>query len=167
MLSARRFFIVKLRSSFLFPPQRRDHDEKESIFARRPLPGAGLRAVPVQLPFGPALRPRTVDGVDVRTGPNSVTGAFYTHQLTCYVFSCRPDDGYVTVSSGAYGDAAAKLPLEYFSPTTLSGVEFFPEDLRYGDKLLVSCALDDAQADVLSLRLLPGGITLDDTDRAS
>lgn len=115
----------------------------------------------------PALRPRAVDGVDVRTGPNSVTGAFYTHQLTCYVFSCRPDDGYVTVSSGAYGDAAARLPLEYFSPTTLSGVEFFPEDLRFGDKLLVSCALDDAQADVLSLRLLPGGITLDDTDRAS
>ena len=27
--------------------------------------------------------------------------------------------------------------------------------------------VDDAQADVLSLRLLPGGITLDDTDRAS
>ena len=35
-------------------------------------------------------------------------------------FSCRPGDGYVTVSSGAYGDATAKLPLEYFSPTTLS-----------------------------------------------
>lgn len=120
---------------------------------------AGSDAGPASQPMPNTIR-LPASGEGVKPEAPAVCIVHYNY-FTFYVHSYTPGDPFVAVSDIAQGGNTLDLPLEMLDPVSASGKAITPEDLRYGDELLVTCQPISAGDDTVTFSVR--SITLMDT----